>query len=402
MVVKEGKSGISLISLIITIIVVIILAAVVIFSGMDTPEKAQLSKVISDIDNVQTAVDQAYYGLYTEKAVAGEVWTQSQFYEAVATGKTNREDLTATGLVEISENSLVDINLPVYEGRKWYMAVTDVSDTVKTGSVVLSPGFESQGKTYATLLDVQNGGSSNDVTNNIGDDSNEAFAVVEPTNSGDWEWIVQDDGTLRITKYKGNDAEVIIPNRIDGVKVTAVGNTEAGQSIWADNICEQVSPKPNVPALVLPAPKNISKITVSYGVESILDYSFMTTINAKNIVLPSSVTSIGFYTFGFCTNLESITMPNSATSIDSYAFYDCTNLKSITIPNGVTNIGDHAFCGCTSLASVTIPNSVTSIDGSAFSNISSSAQIRCQAETKPSGWVENWTDCDNIEWNVSM
>ncbi len=163
--VVEKNNGISLISLIITIIVIIILAAIVIFSGMDTPEKAQLSKVISDIDNVQTAVDQAYYGLYTEKAVAGEVWTPSQFYEAVATGEKNRDNLTGTGLIEISENSLVDINLPKYEGRKWYIAVSDVSDTVKTGSAVLSPGFESQGKTYATLLDIQTGGSDGNGAN---------------------------------------------------------------------------------------------------------------------------------------------------------------------------------------------------------------------------------------------
>ena len=155
---KSRSSGISLISLIITIIVIIILAAIVIFSGMGTPEKAQLSKVISDIDNVQTAVDQAYYGLYTEKAVAGEVWTKSQFYEAVATGNTNRNTLNGTGLIEIADSSLVKINLPKYEGRKWYIAVSDVNDTVKTGSAVLSPGFESDGKVYATLLDVQNGG----------------------------------------------------------------------------------------------------------------------------------------------------------------------------------------------------------------------------------------------------
>ncbi len=70
---KRSSKGISLISLIITIIVIIILAAIVIFSGMGTQEKAQLSAVVSDIDNVQTDVDQAYYVLYTEKSVEGEV-----------------------------------------------------------------------------------------------------------------------------------------------------------------------------------------------------------------------------------------------------------------------------------------------------------------------------------------
>ena len=155
---KKRKQGISLISLIITIIVIIILAAIVIFSGMGTPEKAQLSAVISDRDNVQTAVDQAYYGFYTEKSVAGEVWTKSQFYEAVATGETNRDNLTGTGIVPISKDGMVKMTLPKYEGRSWGVAVEDIDDHTQVGSVVLLPGYETDGKIYATLLDVQNDG----------------------------------------------------------------------------------------------------------------------------------------------------------------------------------------------------------------------------------------------------
>ena len=155
---KKQNRGISLISLIITIIVIIILAAIVIFSGMGTPEKAQLSAVISDIDNVQTAVDQAYYGFYTEKSVAGEVWTKSQFYEAVATGETSRENLKGVGIVLISDSSMVKMTLPKYEGRTWGVAVEDIDDHTQVGSVVLLPGYETDGKIYATLLDVQNDG----------------------------------------------------------------------------------------------------------------------------------------------------------------------------------------------------------------------------------------------------
>ena len=164
---KRSSKGISLISLIITIIVIIILAAIVIFSGMGTPEKAQLSAVISDIDNVQTAVDQAYYGLYTEKSVAGEVWTKSQFYEAVATGETNRDNLTGTGIVPISKDGMVKMTLPNYEGRSWGVAVEDIDDHTQVGSVVLYPGYETDGKIYSTLLDVQNDGRTSQLTDGI-------------------------------------------------------------------------------------------------------------------------------------------------------------------------------------------------------------------------------------------
>ena len=164
---KKQNRGISLISLIITIIVIIILAAIVIFSGMGTPEKAQLSAVISDIDNVQTAVDQAYYGFYTEKSAAGEVWTKSQFYEAVATGETNRDNLTGTGIVPISKDGMVKMTLPNYEGRSWGVAVEDIDEHTQVGSVVLYPGFESNGKIYSTLLDVQNDGRDTQLADGI-------------------------------------------------------------------------------------------------------------------------------------------------------------------------------------------------------------------------------------------
>ena len=164
---KKQDRGISLISLIITIIVIIILAAIVIFGGMGTPEKAQLSAVISDIENVQTAVDQAYYGFYTEKSAAGEVWTKSQFYEAVATGETNRDNLTGTGIVPISKDGMVKMTLPNYEGRSWGVAVEDIDDHTQVGSVVLYPGFESNGKIYSTLLDVQNDGRDTQLADGI-------------------------------------------------------------------------------------------------------------------------------------------------------------------------------------------------------------------------------------------
>ena len=189
---KKSSKGISLISLIITIIVIIILAAIVIFSGMGTPEKAQLSAVISDIDNVQTAVDQAYYDFYTEKSVAGEVWTKSQFYEAVATGETDRENLTGTGIVPISKDTMVKMSLPNYEGRKWGVAVEDIDENTQVGSVVLCPGFETNGKIYSTLLDVQNDGRTEQIAEGI---KPEVIKIADMVKVGDYVEYVPDNST---------------------------------------------------------------------------------------------------------------------------------------------------------------------------------------------------------------
>ena len=46
---------------------------------------------------------------------------------------------------------------------------------------------------------------------------------VEATSEEDFVIEALDDGTVQITKYKGTDAEVVIPDTISGKKVTVIG-----------------------------------------------------------------------------------------------------------------------------------------------------------------------------------
>ena len=52
-------------------------------------------------------------------------------------------------------------------------------------------------------------------------------------------------------------------------------------------------------------------------------------------------------------------------------------------------IGDFAFSECSALSSIVIPESVTAIGYCAF-YACSSLTIFCQAQSKPSGWHEDW------------
>ena len=82
------------------------------------------------------------------------------------------------------------------------------------------------------------------------------------------------------------------------------------------------------------------------------------------------------------------------TGIGNECFMDCKALTSVTIPNSVIAIGDSAFSGCTDLTEITIPASVRFISKAAFSGCYA-LTIRCEAESRPSGWHENWksTSC---------
>ncbi|MGD0816652.1 MAG: leucine-rich repeat domain-containing protein [Verrucomicrobiota bacterium] len=127
------------------------------------------------------------------------------------------------------------------------------------------------------------------------------------------------DNTLTITNYTGPGGIVAIPNTINGLSVTGIG-----------------------------------------------DKAFYNTSNLANVTIPDSVTSIGDGAFLDCANMTNITVPNSVTSIGDGAFLDCSNLVNFAIPGSVTVIGDYAFEFCNNLQNVVIPKSVTSIGYDAF------------------------------------
>ena len=111
---------------------------------------------------------------------------------------------------------------------------------------------------------------------------------------------------------KVTDTDLVIPEKIDGYTVTAIGSS-----------------------------------------------AFEVYTSLTSITIPDSVTSIGTYAFHGCDSLSSITIPDSVTSIDYNAFSGCSSLTSITIPDSVTSIGSWAFASCTSLASITFEGTVT-------------------------------------------
>ena len=145
-----------------------------------------------------------------------------------------------------------------------------------------------------------------------------------------------------ITGYKGKGGDIVIPDTINGIKITAIGER-------AFLKCE-----------------SLISITIPYSVTSIGELAFVGCRNLNKISIPDSVTSIGKIAFSGCESLTSINIPSGVTKIEDYTFVGCISLKSITIPERVTSIGNHAFNHCVNLSSITISDSVASIRESAF------------------------------------
>ena len=232
-----------------------------------------------------------------------------------------------------------------------------------------------------------------------------------------------------ITKYRGSDADVVIPSEIDGYTVTEIGwgAFEGCTSLTGVEIPDTVTyiggfafiDCTNLKSVTIPASvTNIGYCAFGYSYyedewdyvkdESFTIYGYtnseadayardngfkfvslgevspfvyevyddvvcITDYNGSeaNVTIPSeidgyTVTEIGWSAFECCNSLTSVTIPDGVTDIGDYAFAECSNLESVTIPDGVTYIGEYAFAECSSLESVTIPASVTNIGECAF------------------------------------
>ena len=77
---KKSNLGISLISLIITIIVIIILAAIVIFTGLGTPDQANFARFAQEFSDFNLAVDNAYMKEFTDNALSKITRNKKQIY----------------------------------------------------------------------------------------------------------------------------------------------------------------------------------------------------------------------------------------------------------------------------------------------------------------------------------
>jgi hypothetical protein len=184
------------------------------------------------------------------------------------------------------------------------------------------------------------------------------------------------DGAVTITKYTGKGGRVVIPERIQGLPVTSIGEN-------AFYNCTSLT------GVSLPA-----------GVTSIGVAAFSGCIGLTSISIPASVTSIELDAFDGCARLVSeqsgfkvialggaggrviidnyytgtaaaVVIPARigglpVTNIEWYVFSGCIGITSVSIPASVTSIGGWAFFHCSGLTSISIPASVTSIELDAF------------------------------------
>ena len=163
--------------------------------------------------------------------------------------------------------------------------------------------------------------------------------------SGDWVYVRYGD-TAVIVRYLGNESEIGIPDTLDGLPVTAVGE-KYGDGIFTQENREQVV-SVHIPDSVLLIGgyafnfcRNLEKVNIPSHIATIQQGTFANT-GLKSIELPPNLRVIDTDAFAR-TPLEEISFPASLEFIDRGAFESCTQLKEITWPNDDVILGNSAF-----------------------------------------------------------
>ena len=215
-----------------------------------------------------------------------------------------------------------------------------------------------------------------------------------------WSYKKGEDGGLILTKYKGEESVITVPERIGKTNVTALGNhlfqfknniekvilpptiTTIGSRVFlrCNNLVD-IELSPNIAFIDFEAFKDtpwlnnieediiyIGKCLYQYkdkasqyykvkeGTLGISPNSFASCTFLQYIDLPSSLTRIGYSAFSGCSSLKRVVVPEGVTRIDGATFINCSSLEGVILPDGIDYIGMYAFQRCSSLKKFIFPN----------------------------------------------
>ena len=212
--------------------------------------------------------------------------------------------------------------------------------------------------------------------------------------------LIDSTYSVVITGYQGTEAELVIPDKIEGypVKILASSAFNECSTLTSVTLLEGIT---SIGKFAFYRCDKLRSINISDTVTSIGDYAFGTCTLLSNVILPEGLTSIGSAAFMSC-HLKSIVIPEGIERIESSTFTWCCSLESITLPSTLTSIGSQAFWQCDSLKRIIIPAGVTNINTAAFAYCDR-LTIYCEVASKPDSWDNDWNSSTRpVIWDYML
>ena len=214
---------------------------------------------------------------------------------------------------------------------------------------------------------------------------------------GDYEWNIDEDGTLTITGSGLTSDKSPWCDRSKEVRrliVKGTGDVVLGKNSFCfgfDNL-EEVYLDKNVKRVEESAFMRVStlrKVEIEGdGLEYLGQYAFFkaaalesirlgnniqmidefcfTMSGIREAVLGNDINTIGKYAFNRCRSLENLVIGNNVKLMDEYCFSDCDNLKTVRIGNGLKILGPMVFRDSKAITYFEIPDSLEKSGISSF------------------------------------
>ena len=193
-----------------------------------------------------------------------------------------------------------------------------------------------------------------------------------------------EDSTLAVSKdgrftYRANNingitivsdgveatGELVIPDTIDGHKVTKIGCAAyANAKITKVTIPAGIK---LIDEMAFNGCQSLKEVVLGSDVLAIRNGAFMDCYSLTTVKLNDGLYSLGHSVFSACYDLKEITIPNSVELIDKYCFTN-SGLTKVTLPEKLYYVAEGTFMGCAELKEVKLPTTLTIIDHLAFAD----------------------------------
>jgi len=218
--------------------------------------------------------------------------------------------------------------------------------------------------------------------------------------SGNYEYTVQEDGTVYISGYIGNDTELTLPVELDeyvvsGVAANAFDNAESVSSLVVPGTIYMIGKEAFAGCV------NLKKVTIEEGVQYIASRAFangtgydFNSSTVEEATIPDSIVRMGERPFGLRTNVGHVSngllyigkfVVDVTESFDGHIIFEedtrgiadeafltwNPNVVEVTdttveIPEGVIYIGEAAFAGQDYIDYFKVPSTVVEIGSCAL------------------------------------
>ncbi len=179
-----------------------------------------------------------------------------------------------------------------------------------------------------------------------------ALAVTTTAMADVFEYTIENN-QVTITEYNGSSADVVIPETIEGLPVTRIGQSAFFNKTFLESV-EIPQSVVEIGASAFAACFKLTAMVIPDSVVTLGNSVFSGSSGLKYVTIGSNVSSIPYRTFYGCRALREINIPDSVTSIGNQAFYNCERMYRVEIGSGVASIGDLVFWNALELRSINV------------------------------------------------